>query len=265
LIKGKVIKNGTKRLVIVFQSAGRIPDEILDKILLNQITHEEVAPYHQKYNWWKLSSDKSADYLFVEDYFSNSYGWYMIDSGRNIIEEFNQGLTIFIKENGYNDVTTFGSSKGGTAALLYGLINPNIKAVFSLVPQVNSIKYIDKYMKKYKSLFFPTANPVLEKYFDDIFFNPDIYNAENCYNTKIYLYTGIGDDQFSETIKLSDLLKTKVRSHSLIINTSQKKHTPLVMDNVGFIFNLLNAIINKTKVSEAKLIKISSGTFLFKD
>jgi hypothetical protein len=265
MIKGKWVNNKSDKLVIVFQSAGRIPDEIMDKILLNQISREEVAPYHQKYNWYKVTAYKNVDYLFLEDYFSNSYGWYMVDSGKNIIAELNQGLTQFIEDNNYKVVTTYGSSKGGTGALLYGLLNPKINNVFSLVPQVHSIKYIEKHMKRYKSLFFPTPDPQFEQYLDNIFFEPDLYKSENCYNTTIYLYTGLEDEQFNETVQLSKFLKSKVKGNNMIINTSSKRHTPLVMDNLDFIFNLLNAITMKQKVSEKKLIKLGSGLSLFKD
>ncbi|WP_257009365.1 hypothetical protein [Bacillus sp. 7884-1] len=189
----------------------------------------------------------------------------MVDSGKNIIAELNQGLTQFIEDNNYKVVTTYGSSKGGTGALLYGLLNPKINNVFSLVPQVHSIKYIEKHMKRYKSLFFPTPDPQFEQYIDNIFFEPDLYKSENCYNTTIHLYTGLEDEQFNETVQLSKFLKSKVKGNNMIINTSSKRHTPLVMDNLDFIFNLINAITMKQKVSEKKLIKLGSGLSLFKD
>ncbi|KMP28798.1 hypothetical protein [Bacillus wiedmannii] len=265
MIQGKLINNNSQKLTIIFQSAGRIPDHILDKILLKQTSREEVALYHQKYNWIKIATNKETDYLFLEDFFSDSYGWYMIDSGKDIIEEFNHQLSEFIEQHHYKEVITFGSSKGGTGALLYGLLNPKITTVFSVVPQINSIKYINKYMNKYKSLFFPKPDTSLEKQLDEIFYNPELYKNDTHKNTTIYFYTGLGDDQFNEILKFQNFIVEKVKSSTIIINSSQKKHTPLVVDNVAFIEDLLHALENNNKISNKNLVKLQKGLFLLKD
>ncbi|HDR7796374.1 TPA: hypothetical protein QCY03_000106 [Bacillus tropicus] len=265
MIQGKLINNNSRKLTIIFQSAGRIPEPILDKILLKQISREEVSLYHQRYNWGKIATNKETDYLFLEDYFSDSYGWYMIDSGKDIIEEFNQQLSNFIEQHHYEEVITFGSSKGGTGALLYGLLNPKITTVFSVVPQINSIKYINKHMHKYKSLFFPKSDISLEKRLDEIFYNPELYKNDTHKNTTIYFYTGLGDDQFNEILNFQNFLVGKVKSSTLIINSTQKKHTPLVVDNVAFIHELLHALETKNKISNKNLVKLQKGLFLLKD
>lgn len=265
MIKGKLINNNSRKLTIIFQSAGRIPEDILDKILLKQISREEVASYHQRYNWGKITTSKDTDYLFLEDYFSDSYGWYMVDSGKDIIAEFNQHLSEFIDQHQYEEVITFGSSKGGTGALLYGLLNPKITTVFSVVPQINSIKYINKHMNKYKSLFFPEPDAAMEKHLDNIFYNPKLYKDNHHKNTTIYFYTGLGDDQFNEILEFQHYLTGKVKSNTIIINSSQKKHTPLVVDNVAFIHDLLLALETKQKISNKNLVKLQRGLFLLKD
>lgn len=259
----KHINNGSKNLIIIFQSAGRLPIDILDKILNQSISEKEVLEYHQKYNWLNISSKMKCDFLYLEDYYSKSYGWYMVDSGESIIEKLNSELTEFIKKWGYNHVTTFGSSKGGSGALLYGLINENINSVFTLVPQINMVQYINKYMAKYKKLLFPNDNLEFEKKINNIFYDENIYKTKK--QCSIYMYTGISDGEFNETLKLDNLFRKHSLNSNLIINISEKRHTPLVKDNIEFIYKMLGAIVNKSRIDEDRLIKIARGKFLLKD
>lgn len=115
----------------------------------------------------------------------------MFDKGKSIFNEINKDITELIKKKNYKNVTTYGSSKGGTAALLFGLINPLINNVFSLVPQIHVIKYIDKKLLKYKKLFFPEENKEVEKYFEEIFFNDDLYLEKNIKDTKLFSIQGL--------------------------------------------------------------------------
>lgn len=240
MINGKLVKNNSNKLVIVFQSRGQIPDNIMDDILVNRINKDEIAKYHKKYNWYTISEDSDADYLFIEDFFSGCYGWYMIDSGECIIEDFNNSLTEFIIKHYYHEIIAFGSSKGGTGALLYGLINPMIKKVFALVPQIRVVSYIEKHMKRYWTLFFPTHSPEIESYINEIFFNELTYEKILNHNKDIYLYTGVGDEQFEESMRLHQLLSQKILKSNIIINISFKGHNPLVLDNLPFIESTLN-------------------------
>ncbi|HDR7295066.1 hypothetical protein [Bacillus cytotoxicus] len=50
MIKGKLINNNSRKLTVISQSSGRIPKDILDKILLKQINKEEIALYRQRYH-----------------------------------------------------------------------------------------------------------------------------------------------------------------------------------------------------------------------
>lgn len=262
MFRYKLVQNGSDKLVIVFQSAGRLSTEDLDKILENKISEEDVKERHKKYNWMKLSSNKYADFLYIEDYYSKAYGWYMVDNGVNIIKKINDEITLFIKENNYKEVTTFGSSKGGTAALLYGIINENIKNVFALVPQIEVISYLDKYMKKYKTLLFPKDDKKFEDELNNIFFYKELYLN---FKSNVYIYTGLNDNDFNNVIKLDNYIKKNFRSINTIINISNKKHTPLVVDNTKFIYEMLESIVCRKKVKNDRIIKISKGMFLYKD
>ncbi|MDB1940942.1 hypothetical protein PMY35_07245 [Clostridium tertium] len=266
LIKGKFVNNNSENLVIVFQAAGVLSKEDFECIVDGKMSKEELNLKHQKYSWYKFSETDYADYFFIEDQFSSSYGWYMIDSGKSIIQEFNKELEKLIIEKGYKSVTAFGSSKGGVGALLYGLINPKIDRVFSLVPQIHPVNYIDKYLEKYKSLFFPQQDIEIEKYFNNIFFNEDLYKEGNHINTKVYLYTGIGDEQYKPVLEFNQFLSEKIGSKSnIIINTSLKKHNPIVIENVPFVRSALKLIATDSEMKGPRLSNIRDNILLLRD
>lgn len=264
MINYELVCNNSKQLIILFQSAGRIPKEVLDKLLIGEVSTSEINNYHKKYNWFDFTQNEEYDYLFIEDFYNNSYGWYMIDNSNIIIQKINQSLLELINNNGYENVIAFGSSKGGTAALLYGLINPKINRVFSVVPQINSIKYIHKHMNKYKNLILRNAPESTLKEIDNIFYNDNIINNKHSKDTNIYIYTGIKDDQFNELVKLNKDVLCKKRV-TLIINNSLKKHTKLVTENYEFIKNMLYSIASSKKVEEQRLINIANRMYLLND
>ncbi|MEK5039896.1 hypothetical protein [Sporosarcina sp. FSL K6-3457] len=266
MIKGKLINNNSRNLVIVFQAVGVLSKEDFEEIINNRVTQDEVSIKHQKYSWYKFGNVDYADYFFIEDRFSSSYGWYMIDSGKSVINEFNKELEKFIVENGYNSVTAFGSSKGGSGALLYGLINPRINRVFSLVPQIHPVDYIDKYLGKYRSLFFPKNNLDIELYFNNIYFNEELYKDGSHLNTKVYLYTGVGDEQYKPALEFNQFLSKKLGNDcNIIINTSLKNHNPIVLDNVPFVRSALKLIANDEIMRGPRLSNIRENILLLRD
>ncbi|WP_201627273.1 hypothetical protein [Psychrobacter immobilis] len=265
MIKYKLINNNRKELVIVFQSAGRITLELFDKIINNDVELSEVKKAHEKYSWYKLKENTYVDYLYLEDFYSKSYGWYMFDEGNSIIDKLNLHLERFIIDNKYKKVTAFGSSKGGTGALLYGIKNPYINRVFSVVPQIHSVQYIDTYFEKYKKLFFPKDDIDNEEYFNNIFYNEDLYCEENYRNTSVYIYTGVGDEQFQAALDFNNFLGKKNIDNNIIINSSQKKHTPIVMDNVPFVRSALKIIHNGDVMRGPRLFNVDRRSYILKD
>lgn len=265
MLEYKLINNNKKELVIIFQSAGRITTELFEKIISNNVDLSEVKKAHESYSWYKLKENKYVDYLYLEDFYSKSYGWYMFDEGKSIIDRLNMQLEQFIIKNGYKRVTAFGSSKGGTGALLYGIKNPYIDNVFSVVPQIHSVQYIDTYFKKYKKLFFPDSCLETEEYFNNIFYNENIYCEENYKNTKVYIYTGVGDEQFQEALHFNTFLGKKSIDNNIIINSSHKKHTPIVMDNVPFVRSALKIIHNRDVLRGPRLFNVDRRSYILKD
>ncbi|WP_192978114.1 hypothetical protein [Mammaliicoccus vitulinus] len=261
----KLVNNNKKDLIIIFQSAGRIPKETFERITNNDVSKDEVKKLHEKYTWFKFSEFDYVDYLFLEDYYSKSYGWYMFDSGRSIIEELNKELHEFISKKNYKNVTAYGSSKGGTGALIYGIKNPLINNVFALVPQIHAVDYIDQKLSAFKKLFFPNDDKTTENYFNNIFFNEELYQESNYRNTNIYVYTGVGDEQFNEALKFNKYLNDKNINNNIIINSSLKRHNEIVMDNVPFVRSALKLVALEKVMKGPRLYNIDDNILILKD
>ncbi len=137
--------------------------------------------------------------------------------------------------------------------------------MFSLVPQVHVVKYIDNKLSKYKSLFFPLNYEEKEDYFENIFFNQDLYIEENFTNTNIYFYTGVNDEQFEDLLELHQLLDSKQCNNNIIINTSLKTHNRIVTENVPFIKSALKIITNHRFMRGPRLKRINNNVLLLKD
>lgn len=52
-------------------------------------------------------------------------------------------------------------------------------------------------------------------------------------------------------------------SSTLIINVEKKKHSPMVMDNIEFIENLLKSILLNKRIKDSNLFQLESKTFLY--
>ena len=264
IFKYKHINNNSNVLLIVFQSGGRLPIEALNGVLNNTISQEEISEYHSKYNWFKLTKNKKVDFLFIEDHFSKAYGWYIVDSGKLIYEKFNRDLEELLSRYNYKTTIAFGSSKGGYGALLYGLINSKINTVFTLVPQIEAVTYINNHYIRWKSLFFPEKDRNLELKINNIFFDDELFKGreEVIFNTNLYLYTGIGDEQYQQQIKFYEFYNGKIRNKNLIVNTSNDNHGAIVVDNQDFVYAMLKALYNKRKVICERLKFIKKGFYV---
>jgi hypothetical protein len=264
IFKYKHIINNSNTLLIIFQSGGRLPIEALDGVLNNTISQEKIAEYHSKYNWFKLTKNKKIDFLFLEDHFSKAYGWYIVDSGRLIYEQFNKDLEELLSRFNYKNVIAFGSSKGGYGALLYGLINSKINTVFTMVPQIEAVTYIDNHYSRWKKLFFPNKDIAIESKVNNIFFDNEFYNGREdiIYKTNVFLYTGVKDEQYLQQVRFDEFFDGKIKNKNLIVNTSNENHGAIVVDNQDFIYAMLKALYNKKRVNSERLKFIKRGLFV---
>ncbi len=263
MLHGKHFQNGSDTLVIVFQNAGKPLNDAIPAIFKQEVDQKQVALMHERYTWIKFAERvKAADYLFVKDHFSKVYGWYLIDSGKFIHEKFNMELTQFIQKYRYKKVIAFGSSKGGTGALLYGLMNPLITDVFSLVPQIHVADYINILCPAEKSLFF-AENAIFEERVNEVFYSAPLYDKRS--STRICFYTGLEDIQFSALLTYRHFLQEKGIKSQLFLNRGNERHTRLVNQYTPFIFGVLEDLIrDETKRTNEQTVQIGADTYILK-
>ena len=97
------------------------------------------------YNYVRtLSENKRIDKLFILDDFGYRGSYYVMEDGEYAPRELVEGLIAkILNRGGYKFVYTMGSSKGGTAAIYFGL-ECNVTAVYSGACQY----YIGNYLNK---------------------------------------------------------------------------------------------------------------------
>ena len=140
-VKGKYIDNNSSHLVIVFQSTIGLDLTRFNPQDKEYISYVNTA--HKRYMWMKTLNQKNdIDFLYIQDNFNMSYGWYLKDNKESVITKVTSFIKKYIKKR-HQKVTAFGSSKGGFAALLYGVMLPEITDIVSIVPQIKVKEYLD--------------------------------------------------------------------------------------------------------------------------
>lgn len=266
-VDGYLEFNGSHILLIAFQSAGRITQEEMPKVISGEIDQREVAEKHLRLNWKNINNNLNipkVDILFVTDHLSRSYGWYVMDGGEFVHEEINASLSKFLDGRDYRKVVTFGSSKGGTAALLFGHMNEHVSDIISLVPQIKIGQYWRKYYKNSLGLISGSSDPklVMEK-LDKLL--PNVTSRANPSGKRFILYTGTHDDQFREIMQYSNYLTEKKINSELYVNALSQKHTPLVTENLDTIYHLVESVTKDAPILPGrKVLQIQDSlTFLY--
>ncbi|EUJ23611.1 hypothetical protein HB852_11180 [Listeria grandensis] len=262
MLHGRHLKNGSKHLILVFQSVSKKVLDEVPSVLNGTADHAKIKKLHERYNWMNFCMDyKESDYLFVQDCFSDSYGWYLFDGGKAIYNELNEELEQFITKHGYEKVIAFGSSKGGTGALVYGVLNRYITDVFALVPQVKVSSFIDRYHPTEKEAFY-RGNTALEGEIDTFFFNSKNYQPDVIKNTTFHLYTGKNDMQFAELMALKDYLQEQDVRVKVIINSYRKSHSPLVTEHTNLIYRTIRDINESRPFGFPELIRLNDDAYM---
>lgn len=97
------------------------------------------------YNYRRSLNKSSYDQLYVKDNWAKGTSYYLYEGGRNypemIVTSF---IESFLKNHYYKTIVTFGSSKGGSSAIYYG-IKFNVNAVYAGACQFLLGNYIGIY------------------------------------------------------------------------------------------------------------------------
>ena len=98
-----------------------------------------------KYNFMRALENAFADQLFIRDCWADNNSYYWFEHKEDYPERYTQKLIdSVLKKRKYREIITLGSSKGGTAAIYYGLKN-NVDLVFAGACQYRVGDYLSRY------------------------------------------------------------------------------------------------------------------------
>lgn len=155
------------------------------------------------YNYENVLKTCPADILWIKDYFYGGESYYLCANGiMNIEKNIISFIYSVLKELGLEkcDCTFLGGSKGGSAALYYGL-KYNIENILATVPQFYIGSYVEidwPYAFKHivGSLSLTEINKLKLKL--DFLIEEQIKKSDK--NKNIYLITSLADAQYKEQI-----------------------------------------------------------------
>lgn len=169
-----------------------------------------------KFNYIGILKKDKRDVLWINDSFGfNKTGsYYLIENGRFMIEDINFFINSFVKN--YENIIFVGSSKGGYAALYYGILN-NANYIIIGAPQFYVYNYLQTQDKR-------IINSMIVDNDDNakIFLNnalKDIIEKEE-YKGKIFLHYSVNDHTYKDHIlPLLNIMKKRNYCIETDINT----------------------------------------------
>lgn len=101
-----------------------------------------------RFNYYRALKDCKYDQLYIRDCWAGGVSYYWYEHKSNHPEIYTQNLiNTIIQNNTYNKIITVGSSKGGTAAVYYGLKN-KANLVFAGACQYRVGDYLSRHQYK---------------------------------------------------------------------------------------------------------------------
>lgn len=263
-INGKHINNGSDTLVIVLQGVFSKTNEMYaKKIIKNQITNESVKNLHEYYHFMKLSQkSEDRDYLYLQDYYSKLYGWYIFDNGKFIYTELSKKIEQFIRKNNYKKIYLIGSSKGGAGAILMALHNNFIDKVFAMVPDLRIST--DGFGDSGKHLFF-NDDKIFEEQVKNIFKSDTIfeYVEHAIKKPNFYFFTGVRDYGFKELVNFHRKLNEKLNINSqLLILPTPELHNPLIKNHTNLVTSLIQNLDQEKIWREDEFTSVASNVHI---
>ena len=191
------------------------------------------------YDFINAMNDCPAEVIWINDSFDNMYTYYLcVNMDFKIEEAIKEFMMQKIQERNlsYSQVTTTGYSKGGSAALYYGL-SMGIKNIVTTVPQMKIGSYVANNWKEVAShMMGEDYQNAHINYLDKLLVKT--LKQEKDFNRNIYLLTSESDIQYNTEIRpyLEDLAKydnfNLMKSFSVFVrehNQVTSHHTALLL------------------------------------
>lgn len=246
MLKYEYRDNSSDKLIVIFQ--GALGGAYTQYPYGSEEFHAKVDSLRENLYWFKLQEKVDANYLFVKDTTNDLMGWYAFSNEKCIVDEFNTNLSEKINELGFEreNVYTFGSSKGGTGALLYGVLCDMVGHVISIVPQIEIGNYIENGVKE------EDRREYLQKSFeridrdtlDNIMYS---YIRNKKIDKPVYIFSGKNDGQYNQLLKIIDMVSGsgKVTIYDSI--DYSLAHSKIITENAEGIYGFLLSLISENK------------------
>lgn len=205
-------------------------------------------PLPGEYDFSKVLSQCPCDVVWISDDFEGMHAYYLcIGMDFKVEEAINEFMNFKRIESklSWGDVTVAGASKGGTAALYYGL-KLNISNIITCVPQVFIGSNVDLTWKLVaKHMMCENYTKVQMKFLDNLI--PQLLKKDLFLNRNIYLITSEQDIQYKVHVEpiLDDLTKYQnfnlIKSHSLLV----REHKDVMRHHLPIFLSIIYAIASE--------------------
>ncbi len=185
-----------------------------------------------------------SNILWIKDSFDNNYSYYLCKKMNFSIEESVIALIESIRINlslNKSQCTLLGFSKGGSAALYYGL-KYDYKNIISSCPQVNIGSYVSQHWKKSSNYMIGNSN-IQEKIATLDSLLPDLLASNRIRESNIYLISSPDDIQYDSEIKPYLPFFWKSNNFNFIFTQSKLawQHSRVTRYNIPIILSIIYA------------------------
>ncbi|WP_152666823.1 accessory Sec system protein Asp2 [Arthrobacter sp. YC-RL1] len=180
--------------------------------------------------------------IWIDDTFNKKYSYYMLaNGGEDISHDINEFIMQKLQSLGLDkkQCTLAGFSKGGSAALYYG-VKFGYQNIVTSVPQFNISKYVrDNWASECDAMFGGKDGAIYKKY-ENIISN--IMNGDEDINKNIYLFTSPSDIQYETEIIPNLHLFEKYTNFNLVTSETPlvSQHDEVTRYNIPLILSVLN-------------------------
>lgn len=205
-----------------------------------------------KYNYINTLKTCDCNKLFILDDFGTKGTYYLGLNGDFNIESSVISLISYIMSKNnivFSNVISVGSSKGGSAAIYYGL-KYNFGNVIAGAPQYKIGTYLsDLSISDYALDIFGEISD-----YNRIKYNNLIRMVANT-KTKIYLLTSDGDNQYKKVLKEFEYVARELKINLNVEKCEINNHGEIAREFPKFIYDKLEFILDKSLINYSKLNK----------
>lgn len=201
------------------------------------------------YDFENALNDCPCDVIWISDDFEGMYSYYLANDMDFKIEIAITELInrmMHSNELTLKDVTVTGFSKGGSAALYYG-IKLNISNIVVTVPQIYIGTYLDSNWKlTAKHIMGLDYNKTKIHYFNNLI--PNLLKKDFDRNKNVYLLTSEADEQYEEHIvpNLNELSKYSnfnlIKTYSLFV----RQHNHVTSHHTAILLSIYYALASES-------------------